>query len=726
MSFLLRTYDWLTTHKAVLWSVLAVVVILLSVLASRLRFNEDIMDFLPVTDEYKESAEVYSLMSDADKIVVIFQGQDIDSICSAIDMFSEQVPQAVSEVDLTAYLDRLDFVYSHLPYFLQEEDYQRLDSIISCNGVHDRLLLDKQMLSMPGMSIMRRSVMSDPLRLVPLSKGASGQYAGAQSAFMSHDGYMMTRDGNMGFAFVTSPYGSTESNKNAGLVDSLQTRCGSVMQNFSMVDVRLLGAPVVAAGNAQRIKKDTFMVLSLTFLLLVLLLLYSFPRKTDILLILLSVGFGWLMGMAALALMSKSVSAIVFGIGGILIGIAVNYPLHLLVHRRYTGSVRRTLEEVLSPLIVGNITTVGAFLTLLPLDAVALRQLGLFASVMLGGTILFCVLVLPHLMSKANTRVRELPLPRIKTDAVSRYAIWIVLPVLALALAVPFIKQQPLFDSNLSHINYMTEQQRADFSMFESMAQDDDEPAYLVSSAREELRRRVELWNMFWNEHDADALARTISREAELAGFRDDAFQPFCTIITEPFRAADLEDPATLAALWPGRFDSPALNSMIASSLNDNFDYIGLVCSLIVLLFLCFSFKSVKTGLVAFLPMLVSWILIVAVMQLTGIQFNIVNVILATFIFGQGDDYTIFIVEGLQYEHRTGKPILPQYKQSIMLSALLMLIAMGVLVFAKHPAMHSLGTVTFIGMFSVVLMAFVLPPLLMRLVWKTDKRRGKE
>ena len=165
---------------------------------------------------------------------------------------------------------------------------------------------------------------------------------------------------------------------------------------------------------------------------------------------------------------------------------------------------------------------------------------------------------------------------------------------------------------------------------------------------------------------------------------------------------------------------------MIASSLNDNFDYIGLVCSLIVLLFLCFSFKSVKTGLVAFLPMLVSWILIVAVMQLTGIQFNIVNVILATFIFGQGDDYTIFIVEGLQYEHRTGKPILPQYKQSIMLSALLMLIAMGVLVFAKHPAMHSLGTVTFIGMFSVVLMAFVLPPLLMRLVWKTDNRRGKE
>ncbi len=693
----------------------------MSVMASRLRFSEDIMDFLPVTDEYKESAGIYSLMSDADKIVVIFEGQDIDSITQAIDYFSEQVPEAVTEVDFSGFLNRLDYIYSHLPYFLTEKDYERLDSIILNNGVHDVLLQDKEMLSMPGMGMLRKSVMSDPLRLIPLSKGAGGQYAGAQSAFMSHDGYMMTRSGNMGFAFVDSPYGSTESSRNAGLVDSLEVECRNTMQQFSSIDVRLLGAPVVAVGNARRIKKDTLLVLSLTFVLLVLLLLYSFPRKTDILLILLSVGFGWLMGMAALALMNRSVSAIVFGIGGILIGIAVNYPLHLLVHRRYTGSVRQTLEEVLSPLIIGNITTVGAFLTLLPLDAVALRQLGLFAAMMLVGTILFCILVMPHLMSRDSVPVRDLPLPQ-TSSKLKKYATWSLLPILLISLAIPYIKQQPLFDSNISHLNYMTEQQHKDFLMFESLASNTDEPAYLAATAREELTLRLDRWNKFWQEHDAEQLVRTIRQEAQQTGYRPETFDSFCNMITAPFAAADLSDSATLAALWPGRFDSQALNAMIASSLNDNFNYIGIICSLIVLLFLCFSFRSLKIGLVAFMPMLVSWILIVAMMQLFGIQFNIVNVILATFIFGQGDDYTIFIVEGLQYEHNTGKPILPQYKQSILLSALLMLIAMGVLVFAQHPAMHSLGTVTFIGMFSVVLMAFLLPPLLMRLVWKLGRK----
>ena len=38
---------------------------------------------------------------------------------------------------------------------------------------------------------------------------------------------------------------------------------------------------------------------------------------------------------------------------------------------------------------------------------------------------------------------------------------------------------------------------------------------------------------------------------------------------------------------------------------------------------------------------------------------NIVNVILATFIFGQGDDYTIFITDGLINEYAYKKKIEP-------------------------------------------------------------------
>ena len=101
-------------------------------------------------------------------------------------------------------------------------------------------------------------------------------------------------------------------------------------------------------------------------------------------------------------------------------------------------------------------------------------------------------------------------------------------------------------------------------------------------------------------------------------------------------------------------------------------------------------------------------------MNLFGWQFNVVNVILASFIFGQGDDYTIFMTEGLMHEYATGKKILHSFKNAVALSALIMFIGIGALIVAKHPAMKSLAELTIAGMVIVVMMAYYLPPLLFR------------
>ena len=166
-------------------------------------------------------------------------------------------------------------------------------------------------------------------------------------------------------------------------------------------------------------------------------------------------------------------------------------------------------------------------------------------------------------------------------------------------------------------------------------------------------------------------------------------------------------------------FEIGRLNSVIADTLNDNFNYIGWACGLIVFFFLWFSMGSIELALLSFLPMAVSWIWILGLMGLLGINFNIVNVILATFIFGQGDDYTIFMTEGCQYEYATGRRMLASYQHSILLSALIMFIGMGSLILARHPALHSLAEVTIVGMFSVVVMAWLLPPFFFR--WLTMK-----
>ena len=162
------------------------------------------------------------------------------------------------------------------------------------------------------------------------------------------------------------------------------------------------------------------------------------------------------------------------------------------------------------------------------------------------------------------------------------------------------------------------------------------------------------------------------------------------------------------------------VSGALVGLLSEDFDKIGLICSLIVFFFLWLSFGSLELSLLSFLPLAVGWIWILGTMRLFGLQFNIVNIILATFIFGQGDDYTIFMTEGLMYEHATGKKILHSYKNAVVLSALIMFIGIGALITARHPAMRSLGAVTVIGMFTVVLMAYYLPPLVFR--WLTTHK----
>ena len=668
-NLLLRIYDYFAVHRRALWIGFAVVFAALVALAATLRYNEDIMDFLPITEEERAALDAYQSQDAAAQLVLIIDGGEEDRRYDALGeievLLSAQGYQLSLEMDPTEQIAEL---YAQLPCLIADSVYDRFDSLFTPEAVRAALLRDRTILNTPGSSFLAPAIQNDPLGLVQLPS--------FQTSLASSKNY----------AFLESPYGGTETQKNAALVDSLQAATEAIAASFPELNIRWTGAPVIAVGNARRIKTDTLLCISLSAVLIILLLAYAFPRRRDICLILLSVSVGWVTGMAVLHMITPAVSAVVLGIGSVLIGIAVNYPLHLLVHQRYTSSVRQTLDEVLAPLIVGNITTVGAFLTLVPMQATALRHLGIFASAMLVGTILFCLFVLPHLMSADPTRIREIKFPFVhRTSSSAHCPLYIVHFTLFLCtiLAGLYLWLCPYdrFDSNLNHINYMTAQQREDMSAFDVKTDD---------AAR---------WADYWSSHDPQALIATIQDEASAAGFRPEAFQPFYDHLTSVGK-----DATTISV--------GGLMAKISERLSDNFDYIGACCSLIVFIFLWISFKRFSLALIAFVPMALSWIWILAIMQLCSLQFNIVNIILATFIFGQGDDYTIFIVEGILYERRTGKAILPQYRQSIILSALIMLIGIGILVFAVHPAMHSLGVVTLIGMAVVLLMAFTVPPFL--------------
>jgi 1-acyl-sn-glycerol-3-phosphate acyltransferase len=111
-------------------------------------------------------------------------------------------------------------------------------------------------------------------------------------------------------------------------------------------------------------------------------------------------------------------------------------------------------------------------------------------------------------------------------------------------------------------------------------------------------------------------------------------------------------------------------------------------------------------------------------MGLCGIKFNVINIIISTFIFGLGDDYSIFIMDGLLNEYKFGKKTLDSFKSSILLSALITIIGIGVMIFAKHPALQSIALIAIIGMACVVFISFIVQPLLFNWLVLNRRYRG--
>lgn len=806
----LRIYQYLSTRKAVAAALLLAVMAAAAALSLRVSYEEDISKFLPHRPQDEKIRQVYEQIAMPDRIAVLFTARDSlrpanqERMEQAMESFGQMVEGSPLISGLQVTIDEtqafrlVDFVSQNFPYFLSDADWVRIDSLLrSPDYVARRMEENKKLLLLPTGSALMPTLRHDPLGLFTPVLRRMGNFRMGQD-FQITDGYLFTADEKTGLVTMNSRFGSSETRRNAQLAALLDSAATLTQARYPELRVSPIGAPLIAVTNASTIKTDAIVAVGVAALFILALLWWHYRRLSDMLWIGFSIVFGWLFAIGGMALFHDNVSIIVLGIGSVIIGIAVNYPLHFLDHIREVADRRQALREMVPPLLIGNVTTVAAFLCLVWLDARAMRDLGLFGSLMLIGTILFVLVFLPLYArrQRAIDQVRGGGLMRLidlADDRLNRPGVrrWVLPVVVVLTLVFGYFSLQTSFDSNLANINYMRPDQKQDLELL--TATRNAAPLYAVAEGKtltaalqandrlltslrkagcgakgigdfaptaERQSHALATWRLFWTTHNGQELIKKVKAEAARQGFKPAAFQPFYDMmatmptqirpinyfnpVLQPFMgtyilpskqttlivnylypSARQEDMLKAKLNGEGQeayfvFSAKDIGNRLVRVLNDSFNYIGLVCGFIVFFFLWLSFGKIELSLLSFLPLAVSWLWILGMMQIGGIQFNIVNIILATFIFGQGDDYTIFITEGLMYEYATGRKRLKAYKHSVAISALLMFIGIGSLTLARHPAMRSLGTVTMIGMFTVVLMAYYLPPLVFR--WLTMRR----
>ena len=804
--FFIGLYDYFERHKILFYLSLISCVLLMGFFALQVRFEENITQFFPDTKDSQNTIKVFDNLKIKDKIIIMLSSADTchqvepDSLIEAAGQLQQTLTEKAggtlikgifAQVDQSLIGGATDFVYEHLPLFLTDTDYQRFDSLLTEKGIQAIMQKNYTNLLSPAGIALRSYILRDPLGLGSEALKHLQDFQ-LEANYEIYDEHIFSKDGSTLLMFITPVFSTGSTGKNDELIKILEEELQHVQGESPTIRVEYFGGPSVGVYNARQIKKDTILTSSLALLIIIVFISLVFKRKRSIPLIITPVLFGGLFALFLIFFIKGSISAIAVGAGSAVMGIALSYSIHMLAHQNHVSTVQQLIKEIAYPLTVGSFTTIGAFMGLIFTSSDLLRDFGLFASLALVGTTLFCLIYLPHFL-KGQADVKQGCILRI-IEKINAYSYeknkWLVGGILLITVICLFTSQKVGFNNDMMSLNYEPQHLKQSEEklmqlfdsgektvLFVSVGEDMNQATetyamtnqklsalkdqglikdyasasqFLISPQEQQLR--LKKWKDYWTDEKQQQIREQLETAAAEYRFRPGSFEPFYQWLNQPFgeyhyTAQEDDLSGKLLNEWQTSADSiTMLISQIrisdqnketvyqnfskaqdvvifdrsyfankwVSAINDDFYLILYISSFLIFFALWFSYGRIELTLMSFLPMLVSWVIILGLMGILGIEFNIINIILSTFIFGIGDDFSIFIMDGLQNKYRTGQKVLNSHKTAIFFSAFTTVVGMGALVFAKHPALQSISLISILGMIAVVLVAYTIQPLIFR------------
>ena len=807
-------YRFFEKKKALMYGLLILSSVIFIYFGSKVQYEENIAKLLPQTDAATESGLAFGNLRVKDKIFIQLtsatdQPVAPETLAAYCDEFIETIQQkdtathyianVLYQIDDDLIINGLDYALTHVPSFVSPQAYARFDSLLTEEAVDAQMALNYDLVMNDEEGNKTTMVGQDPaaLRMAMIPQGMSMDKGAA--GFTLIDRHLFVPDSTVALAFLAPNFSSFDSMSGILLVDLLEEEIKNFTAAHPEVDIYFHGNPVNSVFNSRQIRSDLWLTVGLSLLVICAVLGYCFRNKSTLFMLLSPVVYGVFFSLACMYWLKGGMSLMAMGIGAIVMGVALSYCLHVLTHYKYVSDPVQILKDQATPVILGCLTTIGAFLGLLFTESDLLKDFGWFASFAMVGTTFFALVFLPHFFRPEGNRRSDKAFRVL--DKINSYpldekrSVRIALELICLVCL--FTAGWVTFDSNLRNIGYNEPKVVKSRQLYEeknskgfatqyyaATAEDLDEAlvynkailATLDSLKQEgalhqyakvselfipleEQEERIALWKDYWTEERIADVRLTIDRMAKKNGLDPVMFEPFYMMIESDYEAESLYEAEVLPESLVSNFieettegnfmvftsvqlleeNKKVVNDAVAAQphavvidpfyytndmvklLNDDFNTILGISSVFVFLVLLVSFRSIPIALIAFLPMGLSWYVVQGIMGIFGVQFNLINIIIATFIFGIGVDYSIFVMTGLIAKAKgEDDNLLTYHKTAIFFSAFVLMVVTVALLFATHPAIHSIGISTLIGMSATILITYTLQPALFRYLMKFD------
>lgn len=814
----IRIYDFFEKRRKTFFAFMATSFLLVGYFAIHVNLEEDISKILPKDKKIEKLNEVFQNSKFMDKLVVMVSLKDSTAIAqpdsleayaeSFVDKIHNKLNPYISKlndkVDDDLVIEFFGSLNEHLPIYLDQKDYKSIDSLIAPKKIKETLVQDFKTLTSPAGIALKNMISNDPVGIsfLGLKKMQQLQY---DENFELYDNYIVTKDRKNLLIFITPEFSPNNTGKNVQMLNGLDEIIYELSEkDFTNINATYFGATAVSVGNALQLRRDSLLTQGITILFIVIFLGIYFRKKRAPFVILVPVLFGALFSLSFIYFIKGSISVIALGTGSVVLGIAVNYSLHVFNHYRHTKNSHQLIKDLALPMTVGSFTTIGGFLCLEFVESEMLKDLGLFAALSLIGASLSSLIFLPQMLAPKNEKINKQPIKIfsfIDKLAINRldYNKYLVIVIFALTIFFGFWATKVSFESDLNKMNFMSDKLKQAEKKLNKINEFALQSIFIVTEGKnlnqalinneklaasiqqlqeknivkkysgvssiiisDSLQKiRIAQWKKYWTPEKKAALMTTLYKEGAELKFNTAAFEPFKKLLDKNYDAIDLhamdgvrknylddyitENPGKTTVVTLVKvasenkklvynefekeqnvtvLDKQYLTGKFVQIINDDFTSIALMTSLLVFFVLLIMYGRIELTLVSFIPMLLSWIWILGIMGILGIQFNIINIIISALIFGLGDDYSLFIMDGLLQEYKTGKKNLASYKSSILLSAITTVAGLGVLIFAKHPALRSIAVISIVGIVCVVIMSQILIPFFFNVLIKNRVRKN--
>ena len=450
------------------------------------------------------------------------------------------------------------------PNLITDQDLAKIDRMLTAENTRRSIKELYAKLLTPEGSAQKNLFRIDPLdlRVIGFEKL---RFLNIIPKMQLRNGHFISADGHNALLIADTPLEITDPVRARDMLSHFQRLAAATVPHT--IDVSLISGHRYTLANTDTIKRDVFIILvcSSVGLFLVFLIFLRTWGGFYVFLVPLCV---FCIAAAGISLVYQSVSAVTIGFGAVLLGISMDFAIHVYYAlQAQSQNAAAAVAQVSRPIFFCALTTLGSFGVLLFSSLPVQRQLAVFLMIGIGVSLILSLITLPHLIKPAQPPINDE-----KNGVLQKFRPAPNAVIFAWVLLMAFCAWQATkleFNGDLRALNLVPEDIRAaennlrqtwgNFrgnavifaggSDLQSALETNDRLFKFLTAAmpREAIisiapimpspatqKTNRQRWHNFWTDEKKEHIRHLLATEGESLGFRPDAFAPFFERLAQP------------------------------------------------------------------------------------------------------------------------------------------------------------------------------------------------